>query len=87
MVSLSVGSKDETALSAALQTLESLCRREKAVTVLGPVDAFVPVVQNVRWSRIYLKVADLAVVRGILAPLVNRPKESFPGVEIKIEVE
>ena len=87
LVSLSVGSKDEAALSAALQTLESLCRKEKAVTVLGPVDAFVPVVQNVRWSRIYLKTADLAAARAVLGPLVNRPKESFPGVEIKVEIE
>ncbi len=87
LVSVSVGSRDESALNGALSKLEALCKKEKSLTVLGPVEAFVPVVQNVHWSRLYLKTQDLAAVRSVLSPVVNHPKGFFPGVEIKVEIE
>ena len=55
--------------------------------VMGPVDAFIPVVQNVRWTKLYLKTNDLAAVRRILSPVVNSAKPLIPGVEIKVEIE
>ncbi|MBR2211082.1 MAG: primosomal protein N' [Fibrobacter sp.] len=87
LVSVSVGSRDESALNGALSKLEALCKKEKSLTVLGPVEAFVPVVQNVHWSRLYLKTQDLAAVRNVLSPVVNHPKGFFSGVEIKVEIE
>ena len=87
LVSVSVGSRDESAMNAALSKLEALCKKEKSLTVLGPVEAFVPVVQNVHWSRLYLKTQDLAAVRNVLSPVVNHPKGFFPGVDVKVEIE
>ena len=87
LVSVSVGSRDESALNGALSKLEALCKKEKSLKVLGPVEAFVPVVQNVHWSRLYLKTQDLVAVRNVLSPVVNHPKGFFPGVEIKVEIE
>ena len=87
LVSVSVGSRDESALNTALSKLEALCKKEKSLTVLGPVEAFVPVVQNVHWSRLYLKTQDLAAVRNVLSPVVNHPKGFFPGVDVKVEIE
>jgi primosomal protein N' (replication factor Y) len=55
--------------------------------VLGPVDAFVPVVQNVHWAKLYIKTQDLAPVRKILHPIINAPKPWVQNVEIKVEIE
>jgi primosomal protein N' (replication factor Y) len=87
LVELSFGSKDEGALHDAVTRVESLCRAEKTLMVMGPVDAFIPVVQNVRWAKLYLKTNDLSVVRRILSPVVNSAKPLIPGVEIKVEIE
>ena len=57
------------------------------MTVLGPVDAFVPKVQNVFWVKLYIKTQNLAVVRKVLSPILNAPKAWVPGVEIKVEFE
>ena len=87
MVEVSFGGKDEGALRDAVARVEKLCRAEKSLMVMGPVDAFIPVVQNVRWVKLYLKTSDLSAVRRILSPIVNSPKPAFPGVEIKVEIE
>ncbi len=87
LVEVSFGSKDESLLREAVSRVESLCRAEKSLMVLGPVDAFVPVVQNVRWAKIYLKASELNVIRRLLAPIINAPKPWAPGVEIKVEIE
>ena len=86
MVEVSFGSKDEVALQAAVKRVDAICRAEKTLMVMGPVDAFIPVVQNVRWTKLYLKTNDLAVVRRILSPIVNSPKPAFPGVDVKVEI-
>ena len=87
LVEVSFGSKDEGALQTAVKHVESLCRAEKSLMVMGPVDAFIPVVQNVRWAKLYLKTNDLSSVRRILSPVVNNAKPLIPGVEIKVEIE
>ena len=87
MVEVSFGSRDEAALQAAVKRVDAICRAEKTLMVMGPVDAFIPVVQNVRWTKLYLKTSDLAVVRRILSPIVNSPKPAFPGVDVKVEIE
>ena len=87
MVEVSFGSRDEGALRDAVARVEALCRAEKNLMVMGPVDAFIPVVQNVRWVKLYLKSNDLSAVRRILSPVVNAPKPVFPGVDIKVEIE
>lgn len=87
MVEVSFGSRDEGALRDAVARVEALCRAEKSLMVMGPVDAFIPVVQNVRWVKLYLKSNDLSAVRRILSPVVNAPKPVFPGVDIKVEIE
>ena len=87
LVEVSFGSRDEGALQAAVNRVEAVCRAEKSLMVMGPVDAFIPVVQNVRWTKLYLKTVDLSAVRRILSPIVNSAKPAFPGVEIKVEIE
>ena len=87
LVEVSFGSKDETLLREAVSRVENMCRAEKSMTVMGPVDAFVPVVQNVRWAKLYLKTNELTPVRRILWPVVNAAKPWIPGVEIKVEIE
>ncbi len=87
MVEVSFGGKDEGALRDAVARVEKLCRAEKSLMVMGPVDAFIPVVQNVRWVKLYLKTNDLPAVRRILSPIVNSAKPAFPGVEIKVGIE
>lgn len=87
MVEVSFGSRDAGALRDAVARVEALCRAEKSLMVMGPVDAFIPVVQNVRWVKLYLKSNDLSAVRRILSPVVNAPKPVFPGVDIKVEIE
>ena len=87
LVSISMGSKDESLLKKAVAEVERICRSEKNLLVLGPVDAFIAVVQNVHWTKLYLKTNDLNPVRRLLYPLVNNSKGSFPGVDLKIEIE
>ena len=87
MVEVSFGSRDEALLRDAVARVEAVCRAEKSLMVMGPVDAFIPVVQNVRWVKLYLKSNDLSAVRRILSPVVNAPKPVFPGVDIKVEIE
>lgn len=87
LVEVSLGSRDEGALQAAVKQVDAICRAEKTLMVMGPVDAFIPVVQNVRWTKLYLKTNDLAAVRRILSPVVNSAKPLIPGVEIKVEIE
>lgn len=87
LVEVSFGSRDESLLRDAINRVDAMCRAEKSLMVLGPVDAFVSMVQNVHWAKLYLKTADLAVVRRVLNPVVNSPKPWAPGVDIKVEIE
>ena len=87
LVEISCGSKDENLLRDSVNRLESILRKESSMTVLGPVDAFVPKVQNVFWVKLYIKTQNLAVVRKVLSPILNAPKVWVPGVEIKVEFE
>ena len=87
LVEVSFGSRDEQLLRDAVARVEKVCRAEKSMKVLGPVDAFIPKVLNVHWAKLYLKTNDLSAVRRILGPIVNAPKLWAPGVEIKIEIE
>ena len=87
LVEISCGSRDEDLLRHTVERLEALLRANKNLMVLGPVDAFVPIVQNVHWAKFYIKTQDLAPVRKILHPIVNAPKPWVQNVEIKVEIE
>lgn len=87
LVEISCGSRDEDLLRHTVERLESLLRADKKLMVLGPVDAFVPVVQNVHWAKFYIKTQDLAPVRKILHPIINGAKPWVQNVEIKVEIE
>lgn len=87
LVEVSVGSKDASLLQQTVKRLSEICRSEKKLMVQGPVEAFIPVVQNVRWSKLYIKTNDLASVRRLLSPIVNSPKPWVMGVEVKVEIE
>lgn len=87
LVEISCGSRDEDLLRHTVERLESLLRADKKLMVLGPVDAFVPVVQNVHWAKLYIKTQDLAPVRKILHPIINGAKPWVQNVEIKVEIE
>lgn len=87
LVEISCGSRDEDLLRHTVKRLETLLRADKKLMVLGPVDAFVPVIQNVHWAKLYVKTQDLAPVRKILHPIVNAPKPWVQNVEIKVEIE
>ena len=87
LIEISCGSRDEDLLRHAVERLESLLRADKKLMVLGPVDAFVPVIQNVHWAKLYVKTQDLTPVRKILHPIINAPKPWVQNVEIKVEIE
>ncbi|MCQ2062451.1 MAG: primosomal protein N' [Fibrobacter sp.] len=87
LVEVNVGSKDESLLQQTLKRLGDICRSEKSLMVQGPVEAFIPVVQNVYWLKLYIKTNDLANVRRVFSPIVNSPKPWVMGVEIKVEIE
>lgn len=87
LVEISCGSRDEDLLRHTVERLETLLRTDKKLMVLGPVDAFVPVVQNTHWAKLYIKTQDLAPVRKILHPVINGAKPWVQNVEIKVEIE
>jgi len=87
LVEISCGSKDPNLLRDTVNRLEAILRADKSFMVLGPVDVFVPMVQNVYWTRLYIKTQDMAPVRKILAPIVNSPKPWVMGVDIKVEIQ
>lgn len=87
LVEVNAGSRDESLLQQTIKRLADICRSEKSLMVQGPVEAFIPVVQNVYWSKLYIKTNDLASVRRILSPIVNSPKPWVMGVEVKVEIE
>lgn len=87
LVEISCGSRDEDMLRHTTERLEALLRANKNLMVLGPVDAFIPVVQNVHWTKLYIKTQDLAPVRRILSPVINGAKPWVQGVDIKVEIE
>ena len=86
LVEISCGSQDESLLRETVERLESILRKDPSLTVLGPVDAFVPKVQNVFWVKLYVKTQNLSLVRKLLAPILNAPKPWVRGVEIKVEL-
>lgn len=87
LVEISCGSKDEQLLRSSVSRLEQILRAEKSLMVMGPVDAFVSMVQNVHWVKLYIKTADLNPVRRILSPIINCPKPWVMGVELRVEIE
>lgn len=87
LVEISCGSKDESLLRQTVARLERILRAEKSLMVMGPVDAFISMIQNVHWVKLYIKTADLNPVRRVLSPIINSPKPWAPGVEIKVEID
>lgn len=87
LVEVSCGSRDEQLLRSTVNRLEQMLRAEKSLMVLGPVDAFISMVQNVHWVKLYIKTNDLNPVRRVLSPVINSPKPWAPGVEIKAEID
>ena len=87
LVEISCGSRDEDLLRDTVNRLGNILRKESSLTVLGPVDAFVPKVQNVYWAKLYVKTQNLSAVRKVLAPILNSAKPWVAGVEIKVEFE
>lgn len=87
LVSISMGSKNEELLERTVAQVERICRSDRNLMVLGPVDAFISMVQNVHWCKLYIKAKDLVPVRKLLHPIVNHPKGFAPGVDIKVEIE
>ena len=87
LVEISCGSRDENLLQSAVKRLEGILRQEGKLMVLGPVDAFVSMVQNVHWAKLYVKTNDLNPVRRQLSPIINSPKPWAPGVDIKVEID
>ena len=86
LVEISCGSQDESLLRETVERLETILRKDTSLTVLGPVDAFIPKVQNVFWVKLYVKTQNLSLVRKLLAPILNAPKPWVRGVEIKVEL-
>ena len=87
LVEISCGSRDESLLRDTVERLEKILHQESSLTVLGPVDAFVPKVQNVFWVKLYIKTQNLSSVRKVLAPILNAPKPWVPNVDIKVELD
>ena len=87
LVEISCGSRDQDLLRHTVERLESILRADRQLMVLGPVDAFVPVIQNVYWTKLYIKTQDLGPVRKILHPIVNAAKPWVQNVDIKVEIE
>ncbi len=87
LVEISCGSRDESLLRETVERLEKILHQESSLTVLGPVDAFVPKVQNVFWVKLYIKTQNLSSVRKVLAPILNAPKPWVPNVDIKVELD
>ncbi len=87
LVEISCGSRDESLLRETVERLEKVLHQESSLTVLGPVDAFVPKVQNVFWVKLYIKTQNLSSVRKVLAPILNAPKPWVPNVDIKVELD
>ena len=87
LVEISCGSRDESLLRDTVERLEKILHQESSMTVLGPVDAFVPKVQNVFWVKLYIKTQNLSSVRKVLSPILNAPKPWVPNVDIKVELD
>lgn len=91
LIEISFGSRDENMLRDAIKHVESICRAEKTMMVLGPVDAFVSMVQNVHWAKLYIKTNDLSTARRLLYPVANTTRQNASpwsnAVDIKIEIE
>ena len=87
LVEISCGSRDESLLRETVERLEKILHQESSLTVLGPVDAFVPKVQNVFWVKLYIKTQNLSSVRKVLSPILNAPKPWVPNVDIKVELD
>ena len=87
LVEISCGSRDEQLLRNTVNRLEQMLRAEKSLMVLGPADAYISMVQNVHWVKLYIKTADLNPVRRVLNPVVNCAKPWVPGVDIKVEID
>ncbi len=87
LVEISCGSRDESLLRETVERLEKILHQESSLTVLGPVDAFIPKVQNVFWVKLYIKTQNLSSVRKVLAPILNAPKPWVANVDIKVELD
>lgn len=91
LIEISFGSRDENMLRDAISHVEAICRSEKSMMVLGPVDAFVSMVQNVHWAKLYIKTNDLSAARRLLYPVANATRQNASpwtnAVDIKIEIE
>lgn len=87
LVEISCGSRDQDLLRHTMEKLEAILRADQKLMVLGPVDAFIPLVQNVYWAKFYIKTQDLAPVRKLLSPIINSAKPWVQGVDIKVEIE
>lgn len=84
------GSRNETLLrEVSEKVVRELSKRGNGVQFLGPVDSYIPRLLKMSWVETLVKGKNAALIRNVLAPLIENP-ESFGiprDIEIRIDVD
>ena len=80
MATVEVGHKDYSFLNQRAEAFAETLARNKALEVLGPVDAYIPQVRGVYWMHLLIKAPSAADIRRSLSVL---PED----LEIRINID
>lgn len=88
LASVEIGCRDEQQLKMTAEQIARHLQRFQGLEILGPADAFIPMVRNVYWVQVTIKSADAKIIRSALAPLLEPAKFGIPSnVEIRLDMD
>ncbi|MDR1759038.1 MAG: primosomal protein N' [Fibrobacter sp.] len=89
LLRIELGSSKQDLLGPAAENLRTKLNEIPGIRVLGPVEAFIPRVQNVYWVQFLIKGTTLTALRAALNSLWKDPEKWGipPAVEIKADVD
>lgn len=88
IASIEIGSRDEQTLKNTAEKLADYLSKFAGLQILGPAEAFIPMVRNVYWMHVTVKSNEAKIIRSALAPLLDAKKFGLPpNVEVHLDMD
>ena len=89
LAAIEMGCRDEKILKDAAESVASKLSKAENIQLLGPVDAYIPMVQKIFWVHFLVKAKSASAIREALSDLLSKPEAlGVPrNVEVRLDMD